>query len=121
MHAGKAWGSTATVYSGAVDVEHLDINADGFCSIHMHKHKFNLFYVIKGLLEVRVEKADQGLVDITLLRDGQSMVVAPGQYHQFIARTEVVGLEVYFTELSEDILRKSSGGADVNGKKTLLL
>jgi len=121
MQAGKAWGSTATVYNGAVDVEHLDIEADGYCSIHMHKHKSNLFYVIKGLLEIRVEKSDQGLIDTTMLREGQTMVVAPGQYHQFIARTDVIALEVYFTELSEDILRKSSGGSDANGKKSAIL
>ena len=121
MIAGKTWGQTATVYQNeAIDIQHLDINAAGYCSIHKHSHKFNLFYVIKGLLEVRVKKS-YGLTDITHLRDGQSMIVAPGQLHQFIARTDVVGLEVYFTELSEDIQRKSCGGEDWESDESLLL
>lgn len=121
MITGKTWGVTADVYSNeSIDVQHLEIDAGGYCSIHKHNHKYNLFYVIKGLLEIRVKKS-YGLTDVTLLRDGQRMIVPPGQLHQFIARTDVVGLEVYWTELSEDISRKSCGGPDWQDDNSLLL
>ena len=122
MHSGKQWGSTADVFaSDSVAIQHLEIDAGGFCSIHCHAHKYNLFYVISGELEISVEKADQGMVDRTTLLNGESMVVEPGQYHQFKAAANTVALEVYWTELGEDIYRKSSGGSDASDDKSLLL
>ena len=122
MHSGKQWGETSTVFQNqSADVQILRINEHGFCSIHKHKHKFNLFYVIEGCLEVSVKKKGQGLTDSTILHAGESMTVAPGEYHQFRAHEDTRALEVYWTELSEDISRKSSGGSDANDQKSELL
>lgn len=110
---GKCWGDTTTVFDNSqVCINLININAKGYCSIHKHEHKFNAFHVIKGLLEIRVAKNDYRLTDSTTLRDGQSTTVKPGEYHQFLARTEVQALEIYWTELGEDISRKSCGGSD---------
>ena len=77
--------------------------------------------MIEGCLEVSVEKEEQELVDRTILTAGQSMAVAPGQYHQFRALQYTVALEVYWTELTEDISRKSSGGKCADDGKALIL
>lgn len=113
MHTyGKVWGTTCPVFNkNNVEVHVIDILPDAFCSKHHHQHKFNMFKVLEGELWVQVWK-DYDLVDITHLKAGESMVVAPGEEHQFFTRYSTCkALEVYWTEISEsDIVRDGSGG-----------
>lgn len=109
---GKNWGYTTEFFRNAmVSAHHLEINEGGFCSEHYHKHKYNLFYVIAGVLEITIWRED-GKPDVTIIEAGQSTGVPPEFYHKFKALTECECIEVYQVLLNEpDIERRTRGGS----------
>lgn len=111
MKYGKIWGTTRPLLQTPfVEVHHIKINKGGQCSYHEHKHKWNMFYVINGLLEIHVKKNRYALVDVTLLKDGEYTTVMPTEKHFFKAKADVEALEIYYPEpLSEDIVRDTVG------------
>lgn len=112
---GKVWGDTTTIENrNGVCVNLITCKSGGHCSWHLHKSKYNRFVVIDGALTIEVEKNDYSLTDKTHLFDGDSMTVKPGEMHRFIAETDTVALEVYWVELTEDIERRSCGGAQIS-------
>jgi len=112
MRQGKNWGYTTEFFRNAiVSAHHLEINEGGFCSEHRHEHKYNVFYVLKGILEIRIWRNGEK-PDITIVEAGQSTAISPGFYHQFIGRTKCEAIEIYQVLLvGEDIDRRTEGGA----------
>ena len=112
---GKVWGNTQTITNmNGVCVNLIHCNAGGYCSWHKHNNKYNRFFVIDGIMTIEVEKKDYDLVDKTVLSQEESTTVKPGEFHRFIANTDVIALEIYWTELTEDIERRSCGGAQIS-------
>jgi quercetin dioxygenase-like cupin family protein len=113
MKSGKIWGITELKLSTSnLEVHRITVKNGGFCSLHRHKTKFNAFIVEHGQLEVQVHK-DYGLIDSTILNAGDVLSVPPGEDHVFIARTDVVAYEVYWSQMDpDDIVRKNSGGVN---------
>ena len=111
MKAGKIWGKTEALFSrNNVEIHRIEIEKGGYCSKHKHEHKWNMFYVESGELEVIVWK-DGGAHDSTVLISGDNNAVPPGEFHQFRAITDVIAYEVYWTELgADDIVRETIGG-----------
>lgn len=109
---GKVWGETSCIFfQSNVEIHRLTTNKDAYCSKHKHEHKYNKFFVESGVITITVWKNDYDLVDVTLLGPGESMVVRPGEYHQFRCREAAVVYEIYWTELEQsDITRESCGG-----------
>jgi mannose-6-phosphate isomerase-like protein (cupin superfamily) len=112
MIYGKIWGSTEPLLvTPFIEVHRIFIEAGTHCSTHKHEYKHNMFYVVEGQLEIHVTKEDYDLEDVTELYDGQYTTVRPGEYHKFVAVTDVEALEIYYPEpLSADIIRKDVGG-----------
>ena len=110
IRQGKAWGITRKVYKGPVsELYHLSIKKGGYCSEHRH-NKFNLFYVLSGLLEVTIWR-DKKLMDITKLGPEDVSAVSPGFWHKFRALEDTECIELYYTMLQEpDIERRIQGG-----------
>ena len=110
MRQGKKWGYTTKIFSSASNsMHHLEINRDGFCSEHRHEHKYNLFYVISGVLELTIWHGKTR--DVTLVAAGQTTEVPPGVWHKFKGTTPVECIEVYRALLvGEDIERRTEGG-----------
>ena len=108
---GKTWGQTDCLFSHHnVEIHRIEVVAGGYCSRHIHKIKFNRFFVESGLLTVRIFR-DNKLTDSVDLGPGMSTVVKPGEKHQFIAKEKTVAYEIYYTVLeSNDIERYSQGG-----------
>lgn len=78
--------------------------------MHLHRHKWNGFYVERGELLVKMWPAS-GTVDETLLGPGDSMSVPPGVEHQFVAISDCLAFEAYWLgPITEDIVRSSIGG-----------
>jgi len=69
--------------------------AGGYCSIHNHSAKANVFHVIHGTLYVRQFTAQGDRLRCSHIADGQSLLVPAGIWHQFWARTVVTAVEVY--------------------------
>ena len=113
MRQGKNWGYTTEFFRNAmVSAHHLEINEGGYCSEHRHKHKYNLFYVISGELELTIWRDAQEM-DVTIIGAGQATAISPGFYHKFRAITDVQCVEVYQVLLvGEDIDRRTVGGID---------
>ncbi len=113
LRQGKNWGYTTEFFRNAiVSAHHLEVNKGGFCSEHRHQHKFNLFYVISGKLEVTIWRSPQ-TKDVTIIEAGQATAVSPGDYHMFRGLEKTEAIEVYQVLLiGEDIDRRTKGGID---------
>ena len=109
--AGKVWGSTALIHHDQnVEVHVIEIKKQHCCSWHVHKSKYNEFYVIRGTLIIEVEKG-YGLTDRTMLKAGQKCVVPPNERHRFVCVEDCIATEVYYVKLDpNDIERGESHG-----------
>ena len=109
MKQGKRWGTTELIFSGPnIEFHKIDFNKGGKCSVHVHEHKYNGFYVSHGILDVRVWELDDSTFTQTRLRAGDFMVVKPLLMHQFRGATQGCGFELYWTGWEgEDVLRKT--------------
>lgn len=114
MIAGKVWGETRLLLRTPFTEVHLvDVRPMSFCSMHRHDRKWNAFVLIEGELTVEIEKLDYDLTDRTVLRArGETATVKPGEFHRFVTGPAgATALEIYYPEsLSEDIVRRDSGG-----------
>jgi mannose-6-phosphate isomerase-like protein (cupin superfamily) len=121
MKAGKIWGETRLLEAnGVLEFHRIDIKAGGTCSKHLHRHKWNGFFVETGRLEIRVWKNNYDLVDVTVLGPGEWTKVQPGEYHQFFAHENTVAFELYWAEFDhEDIKRETVGGVQPVSNLTL--
>ena len=114
MKSGKSWGVSELIFNNDVmEVHRIAVLSGGYCSLHKHDMKWNMFYVEDGEIIIEVSKNDYDLVDKTLLKSGQKTTVKPGEYHRFRALKDTIAYEIYYTgSLSEDIIRKDHGGID---------
>jgi mannose-6-phosphate isomerase-like protein (cupin superfamily) len=111
MLAGKVWGETELIEgNGVLEFHRIQARAGGVCSKHLHRHKWNGFYVESGQLVVRVWKNNYDLVDETVLGPGQYTRVPPGEYHQFEALEDTVAFEIYWAEFDHDDIQRETVG-----------
>ena len=120
MKAGKVWGTTELLEAnGALEFHRIEMERGGVCSKHLHRYKWNGFYVEKGRMKVSVWQRDYELIDETILNPGQYTKVKPGLYHQFECLENGVAFELYWAEFNHhDIVRETTGYlGDENGSK----
>lgn len=112
MIQGKIWGHTEEIVKNSFfEIHRIEIKKGGFCSLHKHIHKNNMFYVEKGNINIEIHKLNYELIDITTLITGQMTIVIPGEFHKFIANEDSTVYEIYWlNNISEDIERKEVGG-----------
>lgn len=117
---GKVWGNTVGIFNrNNVEIHRIEAKKGGFCSKHKHNHKYNMFYVESGVLEITIWKNDYSLVDTTVIKAGEATTAAPKEYHRFKALEDAVVYEIYWTELSpSDIERENTGGNGTEAEKT---
>tara|TARA_R110000823_G_scaffold312377_1_gene438983 strand:- start:32 stop:388 length:357 start_codon:yes stop_codon:yes gene_type:complete len=109
---GKVWGQTSPlVQLPLMELHHIYIEKDGYCSKHSHQSKENLFLVISGKLEVKRWK-DYDLIDSTFLHKNDIAIVSAGEDHQFYAHEDTEAYEIYWPQQISfsDIVRESVGG-----------
>jgi len=111
LRQGKKWGYITEFFRNSmVSAHHLEIKKGGHCSEHIHKHKYNLFYVISGRLKITIWRENE-VEDMTVLTAGQTSAVSPGFYHKFEGLEDTECIEVYQVLLIEpDIERRTQGG-----------
>lgn len=109
--SGKVWGTTELIEAnGALEFHRIEMEKGGVCSKHLHRYKWNGFYVESGVMIVRVWQRDYDLVDETIIGPGQYTKVKPGLYHQFECLASGVAYELYWAEFNHnDIVRESVG------------
>lgn len=110
----KLWGATkCLVERGTTEVHEIQVVPGGYCSVHWHEHKTNMFYVISGVLEIYTFIGEEK--SLTVVSAGQHISVPSKMPHMFKALTAVHALEVYYPDVScvcltSDIVRLSEGG-----------
>lgn len=114
----KNWGTSQQIFAfGSVEMHRIVAAPGGFCSIHRHLRKNNLFVVERGQLHVLTGRVlgDDFLLDRQhVLREGDQVDVPAGVWHQFQTPMGAIGLEVYWVDAGgEDIERRSVGGVRV--------
>lgn len=104
----KIWGTDEKIFENdSTEVHILKIKKDYGCSIHNHKLKRNLFYVLEGELKIV-----HGIGE-TILNKGESIEIKPPNVHQFVAITDVLAIEIVSVKMKDcrdDIVRKTQGG-----------
>ena len=111
MTQSKAWGQTTQLIRREnFEVHRIVIEAGGYCSKHYHNAKYNSFYVESGQLDIHVYNEDSELEDVTRLGPGDMTSVSPGRLHMFEAMEKTIAYEIYWAEISDDIVRQSYGG-----------
>ena len=114
MIQGKVWGTTESLLvTPMIEVHRIMIGPNGYCSMHKHEFKWNMFYLLYGELEIHVRKNDYDLTDMTMLQNpGDFTCVAPNEYHRFNTNhLPAAALEIYYLEsISKDIIRETVGG-----------
>lgn len=117
---GKIWGSTISIFNkNNVEIHRIVGKKGGYSSTHLHKHKYNLFFVEFGKIKINIRK-DYGLVDSTILGPQESCTVDPNEFHSFeILEDGTVVYEVYYVTIDgKDIVRENHGG--LNEDKTII-
>jgi len=111
MKAGKVWGTTELIEAnGAMEFHRIEMKKNGVCSKHLHKYKWNGFYVESGKMRVKTWQKDYDLIDETIIGAGQYTKVKPGLYHQFECLEDGVAFEIYWAEFAHnDIVRETTG------------
>jgi len=101
----KIWGKNTEIYHNeSISVNFLNLVKGGTCSLHIHKFKGNIFYVIKGELKIHTETGTHTLLP------GQSMFIPPLMKHQFEATEESFVIEVMMVRYEHsDIIRETFG------------
>ena len=111
MKAGKIWGSTELLHAnGVLEFHRIEYKKGGTCSKHLHKYKWNGFYVESGRMKIRVWQKDYDLVDETVLNAGDFTQVKPGLYHSFEGLEDGVAFELYWAEFSHDDIDRETVG-----------
>ena len=113
MKFGKVWGNTKLIHANkAFEFHRIEFIEGAKCSEHYHQFKCNGFYVEKGKLLIRVWQTDdqEGLLDETILKEGEFTVIQPGKFHQFEGLTDGIAFELYWAEFNhDDIIRRTIG------------
>jgi len=107
----KTWGEKWTIFQNDLcEVSVLYLKPKQRCSWHYHKTKYNLFFVVRGKLIV---KLDDGVgVGSSDVLENQIFTTRPGEPHEFrTAKKKTIIIEVMFVKYDpEDIFRESQGG-----------
>lgn len=101
----KAWGTTELLYADrGVQLARICVVKGGFSSIHRHRNKHNLFWIVRGRLAVRIflrgnynEPAREKILDANenALTFQATFTALNNTWHQFEALEDVVCLEKY--------------------------
>jgi len=115
----KIWGTRKRLLlTDTTEVDLLDLKKGSFCSIHSHNFKYNYFYDISAIVQIKTELGD------IILRPGEDVTVNPHIIHQFKIIKSGKVLEIAYVNKGiinmEDIIRTKQGGRVINGEEMTL-
>ena len=112
MKQGKIWGKTELICANSsLEFHRIDFKKGGVCSKHLHKFKWNGFYVMDGKLLIRNWRHCQDLIDETILEAGDYHAVEPGYMHQFEVLEDGVGFELYWAQFDHNDIERETVGS----------
>lgn len=112
----KLWGIKEILdRNGVAQLDFLIINKGGYSSKHKHFQKYNLFYVIAGVLKITLYLKNGEQIDYIIGDDcpKRKFIIRPGTFHRFTALEDTECVEYSFVKIvDEDILREDFGGCN---------
>lgn len=103
----KSWGIKNQIFRNDLnEISLLELEPNQRCSWHDHQTKFNRFYVISGVLYIKLEDGT------TEVKPGQIFTTVPGEMHEFQTHElPALVIEVMYVKYDDaDIRRESIGG-----------
>jgi len=103
-----SWGEKTNIFQNDLcEVSILELMPKQRCSWHIHRAKFNLFYVLEGELFIKTDKG------ISELQKGEFFTTHPGEPHEFQTATNPAKIiEIMYVKYdSQDIQRETLGGS----------
>lgn len=108
----KPWGMQYPILRrNTVHVDEISVVPGGYCSVHKHQNKENLFHVLEGKLAILSFNAHGAITRTGSLVAGEHCVIPAGEWHQFwsqagcIAQEVYLGIEGNINVVHEDIVR----------------
>lgn len=112
----KHWGWTRPIAESPEESLHeLKVEAGGYCSIHVHEYRSNVFYVQEGKVSVVWLNKDRSVWSERILTPSKKLEIPAGVWHMFKAWTDGAMFERYLPAnngrvRSSDIRRHNEGG-----------
>lgn len=117
----KPWGSTQIIFANHyIQVNKIIVNPLSYSSLHLHEHKYNIFSIVSGELEIYCQPGVILDKKHVLNPEGLTCVeISPGVRHRFYSKEGAEAYEIYILknkQLSsipkfiEDIIRFTPGG-----------
>ena len=105
----KTWGEKNNIFQNSLcETSVLYLEPWKRCSWHRHQAKFNLFYVLKGILVMKLEDGE------TEVLPGQIFTTRPGEWHEFQTRElDTIIIEVMFVNYDENDIERQEIGGDI--------
>jgi len=103
----KTWGEKLLLFKNDLcEVSLLYLVPQRRCSWHDHNTKYNLFFVIDGMINIKTEDG------IAKVEKGQIFTTRPGEKHEFQTEDKnATVIEVMYVQYDpEDINREEVGG-----------
>lgn len=92
----KPWGMQYPVLRrNTIHIDEISVAPGGYCSVHRHLHKSNLFHVLDGKLSIFSFSADGAVIRTGALVAGESCLIPAGEWHQFWSKSGCIAQEVY--------------------------
>jgi mannose-6-phosphate isomerase-like protein (cupin superfamily) len=106
----KAWGEEHWIVNKEYCGKKLVLRRGHRCSIHWHKIKDEVFYVISGLVLMEVGGSAR------VLRPGMKQYIRPGDKHRFTGLVDSEIMEFSTTHMEEDSYRDAPSGKVPDGE-----
>lgn len=93
----KAWGVQRKILRrDSIHVDEIEVRPGGYCSVHQHERKHNIFQVLHGRLLVLTFNHRMELVRTDDLQLAGHCLIRAGWHHQFWSQGGCVAQEVYY-------------------------
>lgn len=80
----KGWGLELTYYNKDICTKKLTVGKGKKCSVHYHKDKKEVFYVLEGKMCFEWIDTENGQMNAKLMIPGDCFVILPNTPHRFI-------------------------------------
>lgn len=100
----KVWGEEHWIVNKEYCGKKLILRRGHRCSIHWHKTKDEVFYVLSGLVLMEVNG------DAHVLKPGMKQYIRPGDRHRFTGLADSEIMEFSTTHMEEDSYRDEPSG-----------
>ena len=104
-HVYKKWGYEKWLFNRTYCVKLLTIKKSYRCSLHYHKIKDELFYIVSGLVLIELGQKKQ------TMKPGQFVRIPPGKKHRFTGKKNSLMIECSTHHFENDSYRIEQSGA----------